>query len=89
MSSMPTVLERLLRPGDGNLPRDYARQLLTFEFSPDEQARCQALSEKAQLGTLTVAERGELEEMMVTNDVLALLQAKAKASLDGSADVRS
>jgi hypothetical protein len=39
------------------------------------------LSDKAQQGTLTAAERGELEDYLDVDDLLMMLQAKARASL--------
>jgi hypothetical protein len=75
------LLERLLHATEGDLPLDYARQLLAEGVTPAEQARCDALSEKAQLGTLTAEERGELEELVAANDLLTILHAKAELSL--------
>ena len=79
---MPSeLLERLLHASEGDLPPEYARQLLSMTVTPDEQARADVLSEKAQLGTLTTEERGELEEMVAANDLLAILHTKAELTL--------
>ena len=82
------ILERLLGGSDGGLTVDYARQVLAVEFSQTEQDRAAELSEKAQLGTLTPDERGELEELVAANDLLTILHAKAQLSLRGSTGSR-
>ena len=73
-----------LRAGSVATPAEYARQLLAATVTPAEQARCDALSDTAQLGTLTAEERGELEELIVANDLLTILHAKAELSLRAS-----
>lgn len=63
------------------MPAEYARQLLDLRLSDDDRDRSRTLSEKAQLGTPTTDERDELEDLMTANDVLMILQAKARSSL--------
>ena len=77
----PSALERVLRPLDGRWPSDFARQLLTLNFSADEQSRYEILSDKAQQDLLSEAEKVELDDLLTANDVLAILQAKAQSSL--------
>ncbi len=81
LSSTSSVLERLLGSLTSQSPLDFTRQLLNLDFSSDEQSRYQALSEKAQLGTLSEQEKIELDDLLTTNDVLTILQSKARASL--------
>ncbi len=50
-------------------------------FSDDDRARARELSEKAQLGTLSLDEQDELDDLVLANDVLMILQAKARSSL--------
>jgi hypothetical protein len=85
MLAHPSALERLLRPSEGDLPADFARKLLTLDFTPEEIARYRELSERSQLGTLTPEERLELDDLLTTNDVLTILHAKAQSSLKPSA----
>jgi hypothetical protein len=82
MLAKPSALERILRPSEGDLPGDVARRLLAFDFSDDDQARYQELSEKAQAGTLSEAERVELDDLLTANDVLTILHCKARKSLN-------
>ena len=77
-----TALERLLRPSEGDLPADFARTLLGLSFSDSDQRRYLELSEKAQLEVLSDAERDELDDLLTANDVLTILQAKARTSLN-------
>ncbi len=84
MPVIESALERLLRPSEGDLPPEFARRRLAMDFSPAEHARYVELSEKAQAGSLTPEERDELDDLLTANDVLTILQAKAKSSLAGS-----
>jgi hypothetical protein len=82
---MPTkrsVLERVLRPVEGEFPADFARKLLSLQFDPADQARYRELSEKAQTGELNHEEQIDLDDLLTTNDVLTILQAKARISLN-------
>lgn len=81
MLASPSALERILRPAEGDLPAEFSRRLLAANFSDADQARYQALSEKVQLGQLSEAERVELDDLLTANDVLTILQAKARVSL--------
>lgn len=81
MTMTHSALERVLRPSQGDIPRDYAQRLLAQGFDAADELRYRELSEKAQLGQLSEAERGELDDLLTANDVLAILHAKARASL--------
>jgi len=81
MLSKQSALERILRPSEGDLPADYARRLLSMDFADTDQARYRQLSEKAQLGQLSEQERMELDDLLTANDVLVILQSKARISL--------
>jgi hypothetical protein len=79
-----SALERLLRAAEADMPADYARRILALDFSPDDQSRYRALSEKAQLNKLTENERIELDDLLTANDVLTILQSKAQIALNDS-----
>ncbi|HTW93182.1 MAG TPA: hypothetical protein VMD30_00210 [Tepidisphaeraceae bacterium] len=81
MLAQSSVLERLLRPSEGDLPPEFARRLLAIDFPPADHARYRELSEKAQSGALSVEERAELDDLLTANDVLTILHAKAQSSL--------
>jgi hypothetical protein len=81
MATHSPILERVIRLGLGDWPAEVAGQFLRFDFSEDDRLRYLELSDKAQQGTLAVAERAELEEYLDVNDLLMVLQATALASL--------
>jgi N-formylglutamate amidohydrolase len=76
-----SVLERVLRPAEGDLPADFARKLLDMDFEPADHERYRELSAKAQSGGLTPQEQVDLDDLLTANDVLTILQAKARISL--------
>ena len=76
-----SALERLFRLAEADLPADVARYFLSLAFTPAEQTRYQELSRKAQDGALTPAEDSELDDLLTANDVLTILQSKARTSL--------
>ena len=66
---------------EGDLPPQVAEYLLALDFPAADHARYIELSRKAQDGKLTDAQSRELEDLLTANDVLTLLQSKARASL--------
>ena len=81
MSSRIQILQHVMDPGGGGFSEELARQLLGLDFPPADHERYEALSAKANEGTLTEAERAELNDYVDVNDLLTLLQARARASL--------
>lgn len=76
-----SILERIIDPGLGDFTPEVARYFLSFDFSPDEHARCEALSGKAAEGTLSENEASELDEFLAANALLTVLQSKARMSV--------
>jgi hypothetical protein len=81
MASDTTILERVIKPERAGLSPELARHLLALDFPPADHARYQELSAKASKGTLSDAERAELEEYLDVNDFLTIIKAQAAASL--------
>ena len=81
MVRSPSALERIFRPDAGTLSAELAEYILQVDFPPEDHATYEQLSAKAQEGTLTDAERIQLDELLTANDVLTILQSKARASL--------
>jgi hypothetical protein len=77
----PAILERVIDPERGEFPPELARQILRFHFPPADVARYAELSAKAQDGSLSDAERQDLEDYVNVNDLLMILKAKAETSL--------
>jgi hypothetical protein len=81
MPQQASALERILQPAKGDLSTEVAEYVLGLKFPPEDHARYQELSMKAQEGALTENERADLEDLLAANDVLAILQSKARLSL--------
>jgi hypothetical protein len=81
MLAKHSVLERVLRPAEGDVPVEFARKLLGLDFEPGDHARYRELSARSQVGALTPDEQVELDDLLTTNDVLMILRAKARISL--------
>jgi hypothetical protein len=81
MLSTPSVLERVIQSRRDNLSEEVARFILSLSISPSDQLKSRELSEKSQLGTLTDAERAELDDLLTTNDVLMILKSSARVTL--------
>ena len=75
------ILTRTIQPGEGNLPVEAARSLLSFRLSPTDWERVNDLATKARSGTLAPEERAELDEYERITCLLELLQSKARLSL--------
>ena len=76
-----SILERLLQPSVGDMPADYAQRMMDIDFTDTDLARHRELAEKSQRGGMTEVERAELEELVLANDLLTILHAKAMLSL--------
>ena len=76
-----SILERMIDPGHGNFTPDVAKYFLSFDFSPEQHARYEALSGRVAQGTLSEAEARELDELIAANALLTVLQSKARLSI--------
>lgn len=81
MLAQGSALSRLFESMGNDLPAEVATYLLRLDFPPEDHARCELLSLKTQQGHLTESERADLEDLLMANDVLTILQSKARASL--------
>jgi len=72
---------RIVRPDRPTYTPEAARAILELDFDPADHRRIVELSAKANEGALTPPEREELEDYVEINDILALLQSKARLSL--------
>ena len=76
-----SAIERIIQPSQGSLSEELASYILQLDFPPQDHRRYLELSEKAQEGTLSSDEQSELDDLLTANDVLAILQSKARVSL--------
>ena len=75
------IWARIVDPQAGDLTSASARSLLDLDFKPADRQRMEELAAKAGSGTLTAQERGEAETYNRVAHLLALLQSKARQSL--------
>lgn len=77
-----TIWRHILQPNKADMAPDLARFLLQMDFRERDLKRMGALSKKAENGKMTGRERLELEEYIRVADTLALMQSKARLSLE-------
>jgi hypothetical protein len=75
------IVGRLIKPDRRDFSPEAAREILSIQLSPEDQARMQELSRKAQEGTLTPIEQGEVESYRRVGYWLGILWSKARLSL--------
>ncbi len=80
-SSEAAIVGRLIKPDHGDFSPEAARELLSLRFGDEDRARMQELSRKAQQGTLTASEQGEVETYRRVGYWLGILWSKARLSL--------
>lgn len=75
------LLDRLLDPVGRCLSRRAARELVCLRGDDEVQAYVRELAEKCNEGTLSAEERAEYQSYVMAANVVAILQAKARARL--------
>jgi hypothetical protein len=75
------IVGRLIKPDHRDFSPEVAREILSIQLSPEDQAYMQELSRKAQEGTLTATEQGEVESYRRVGYWLGILWSKARHSL--------
>ena len=87
MATAPTeiteadILSQVIAPDQPTLPEASARSIVGLCFNQRAIDRMNELADKNRRGTLTDAERTELEKYQRVGNFLNLLQAKARLSL--------
>src|SRR5262245_59967171 len=76
------IWSRIIKPDQPTLTPELARTILKLDFDPEDHARAETLSAKAQKGSLNPQERAELEELIRVNNEFMVLQSKARLSLE-------
>jgi hypothetical protein len=75
------VIHRLLTPLSSSLNDDAARSLLSIRADAATARRVARLASKSNQGTLTADERIEYESYVMAGELIAYLQAGARARL--------
>lgn len=60
---------------------ELARRILAMDFPSEDHARVKELSDKAREGSLSNSESAVLDDYIAVNDLLTILKAKARMSL--------
>jgi len=76
------IFRRLIEPEDGTMPPELARFVISLDFRGNDHERYEALSAKAQAGTMTPSETDELDSYLLVDSLLSILRIKAERSLD-------
>ncbi len=80
-TTLTRVLDRLLDPVGRCLSKRAARELAGLRGDEEAQARIRELAEKCNEGLLSTEERAEYEACVMAANIVAILQAKARAQL--------
>lgn len=80
-TTLTDMLNQLLDPVVRCLTPRAARQLVSVRANEEAQTRVRELAEKCNEGTLSAEERAEYEAYAMAANIVAILQAKARARL--------
>ena len=76
------ILEDVIRPGRAAFPAEAAASILNLGFSRKAQTRIRHLLRANNRGRITDADRAELDRFMRVGQLIDLLQASARTSLN-------
>ena len=75
------LLNELFKPGEGGFSEELSRFLLSLHLSEGQKQRYLELAGKVTQSPLSTEEHHELESFVRVNEILVLLQSKARFSL--------
>lgn len=78
------ILERVFKPLKTRLSPEAARAILALELPPADRRRLERLGDKSNAGTLTLAQRRQLDNYLRVGNLLALLKSQARLSLQSN-----
>jgi hypothetical protein len=82
------ILDQVIQPMEPSFVPEFARMVLGLRLSDAAQKRIRELLQRNNAGTLDTAEKTVLDNYLLVGQFLDLLQAKARASLQGGATSR-
>jgi hypothetical protein len=80
-TSEAAIFGRVLEPEKPMLSADAARSIMALDFMQMDRERMNDLASKARAGILTNEENEELENYLRVGDLLAIMQSKARRTL--------
>lgn len=82
------ILAEVVAPEEPTLSRDFARAVLSVRFNSAATRRIRKLLQKNNAGTITSAEKSDLEKYLRVGQFLDLMQAKARLSRTHALSIR-
>jgi hypothetical protein len=82
------IWKRLLRHAGHALSPSTAQTLLSLDFTPEDKTRMRVLAAKAREGSLSDAEREEIDSYERVGNLLALMKSKARQRLNRSSGTK-
>jgi hypothetical protein len=79
------ILDEVIEPIEPTFAAEFAGMVLTLQLSEAAQKRIRELLQRNNAGTLEEPEKAVLENYLLVGQFIDLLQAKARASLQGRA----
>jgi hypothetical protein len=79
------ILEQVVMPDQPGMSPELARAILDLHFAPSAVRRMNELAEMNRQGTLSEADRQEMEKYLRVGNFLNLMQAKARLALASGA----
>lgn len=94
MGETPTITESeiladVIVPDRGDLTAEVAQSVLRWKFTDRAVARMNDLADRNNKGTITAEERQDLEKYLRVGNLINILQAKARLSLNSAGQVGS
>jgi hypothetical protein len=80
-SSDAAILARVIDPQQSGLSSEVAQSMLKWEFEDADRRRMAELAEKAREGTLSQEEETEIDGFIRVGNLISLIHAQAKLSL--------
>jgi hypothetical protein len=75
------ILAEVVAPEEPSLSQEFARAVLAVRFNDTATNRIRALLQKNNAGTISSAEKADLEKYLRVGQFIDLMQAKARLSL--------
>ena len=76
------ILSELVAPSEPSLSQEFARAVLSVRFNESATNRIRELLQNNNAGTITAAEKSDLDKYLRVGQFLDLMQAKARLSLE-------
>lgn len=83
------ILADVIAPDRGDLAAEVAQSVLRWKFTDRALARMNDLADRNNKGTITAQERQDLDKYLRVGNLINILQAKARLSLNSAGQASS